>query len=457
MNAEARDRRGIYDSLRPEIEDIHLVDAHNHLPSEEAWLESEPDWTAFLGYLVTDLANAGLPRDELMMGLTADERWRLDYGHDPGPDTRSPEEKWQIIKPYWPYVRHMGSADVTRTALKITFGHDDLCDEAIADIQDRLPELMKPGAYRKHLKEECKIDCVLSVTQALEECPPTDVMAPQLFTDTYVAVEKRRDIFRLEQSTGRNIYSLKTFLEALDALLEDSVERGMVGMKWHIWAYLRDMDFDVANEYEAARALDKILQMPARGGAGASTAVGFNEMRPFQNLVQNHLVQRSIDLDLPVQIHAATLGASYGGQLKGDPKALIQLFLRYPEARFDILHAAYPWTRELGALTHIFPNVYINMSWLDILSPVSYKAFLRDWLTGIPLNKIFAYGADQFFMLLTPACAKRVRDFVAEVLADLVADGEMAEEDALFAADCILRKNAWEYWKLAERWEGRYG
>lgn len=456
MNTETRTRADIYDVLRPEIEGIHLVDAHNHLPSEEAWLGMEGDWTDFLGYMLTDIVNAGLPKDDLMMGLAADPRWRLDYGHDLAPDTRSPEEKWEMIKPYWPYVRHMGSADVTKTALKMFFGYDDLSDEAIPDIQEGMQEMKQPGAYRKYLKEQSKIDCVVGVVMSLEECPPTDVIAPQLYTDTYATVQKRRDIYRLEQATGQEIYSLKTYLDALDSLLEDYVDRGLVGIKWHVWSYLRDMKFGLASEIDAAKALDKILQMPARGGSGASTAVGFDEMRPFQDFIQNHLVQRAIELDIPVQIHAAALGASYGGPLNGNPTALVELFLRYPQARFDILHAGFPWTRELGAITHIFANVYINMAWFNILSPLSYKEFLRDWLRGIPINKIHAYGADQFSMPLTCAVAKTVRDLVTEVLADLVAVGEMTEDDALFVADCILRKNAWENWKLEERWEGKH-
>jgi uncharacterized protein len=456
MSAETKDRAGVYASLRPEIEKIHLVDAHNHLPKEETWLGWPDDWSDLLGYTATDLVNAGLPRDDLMLGLAADPRWRLDYGHDLQPDPRSPEERWALIKPYWRYIRHMGSADVTRTALKMFFGYDDLSDEAIPDIQARLPELKKPGAYHRYLKEQAKIDCVVGVAMSFEECPPTDLIAPQLYSDTYAAIQTRRDVYRLEQQTGQAIYSLKTYLHALDSLLDDWVGRGLVGIKWHIWSYLREMDFHLASEHDAGKALDKILQMPARGGSGASTAVGFDEMRPFQNLVLNHLVQRAIELDIPVQIHSATLGASYGGPLHGNPKDLVELFLRYPQARFDILHAGYPWTRELGAIAQIFGNVYINMAWLNILSPVSYKQFLLDWLKGIPINKIHAYGADQFAMPLTCACAKIVRDLVAEVLAGLVAEDEMTEDDALFVADCILRKNAWEHWKLGERWQGKH-
>lgn len=458
MNKPKRDREKLYDSLRKEIANIHLVDAHNHLLSEETWLASEEDWTSLLGYCLTDLVTAGLSRDEVALPLSADDRWGLDYGYDYEEDSRSPEEKWKIIKPYWPYVRNMGSGDVTRRALEIFFGCDDLTDSTIPTIQKKLDDLKEPGAYKRMLAEKAKIDVVVDVAMSVEENPPTDIIAPQLFTDHFARIQKRRDIYRLEQATNRDIYSLETYLKALDEMLEYSIsERGMVGIKWHIFPYLRKMDYDIASTSDAARCLDRILQKPARGGAGSGIAVGFDEMRPFQNLVQNHLIQRAIELDVPVQIHAATLGVSYGGWLHGNPNTLIPLFLRYPQARFNILHAGYPWTRELSTITHIFPNVFLNMSWLDILSPESYRLFLKDWLTGAPpLNKVFAYGADQFTMLLTVACAERVRDFVADVLADLVSEGKMSEDQALFSADCLLRKNAWEHWKLEERWLNKW-
>ena len=64
---------------------------------------------------------------------------------------------------------------------------------------------------------------------------------------------------------------------------------------------------------------------------------------------------------------------------------------------------------------------------------------------------MFAFGSDQFGVLLTCACAERVRDLLAEVFTDLVAEGQMSEDDAIFAADCILRKNARDHWKLDDR------
>lgn len=458
MAIQIRDKETLYENLRQEIGKMHLVDAHNHLLSEETWLSTQEDWTSLLGYCVTDLVSAGMSRDDLPLSGARDARWGYDYGYDLKEDQRDAAEKWEVVKPYWPYVRQMGSGDVTRRALQIFCDCDDLTDSTIPTIQEKLDKLKKLGAYKEMLVEKGKIDAVVDVAMSVEENPPTDIIAPQLFTDHFARTQTRRHIYILEQVTKRDIYSLETYIQALDAMLEYSiVEKGMIGIKWHIFPYLRTMDFEISNPWDAAKCLDRILQMPARGGSGSAVAVGFDEMRPFQNLVQNHLIQRSIELDVPIQIHAATLGVSYGGPLFGNPKTLIPLFLRYPKAKFNILHAGFPWCRELGTIAHLFPNVYINCSWLDILSPEAFRLFLKDWLVGAPpLNKIFAFGADQFTMLLTIACAERVKDFVADVLTDLVAERKMTEDDALFSADCILRKNAWEHWKLEERWLNRW-
>ncbi len=436
----------LYTGLRDELQKIDAVDAHDHLPSEEEWLASEDDFTAFLGYAQSDLVNAGMRLDDLPEVL--DERWKVDYGY-PVSSTKTPEEKWDVIKKYWPYVKNIGSGAVTRTGLRLLFDCDDLTDQSIPKIQEKIGSYKKPGAYKKLLKDIANLHTSTNVVMDIDECPATEIFAPQLYTDTYSVIQSRRDIFRLEQKVNQEIYSLDTYVKAFDTLVKDAVDKGLVGLKWHIWPYLRGFDFDIANPFDAAKCFDRILKMPARGGAGSVVATGFDEMLPFQNYMQNHIVQLGIELDMPIQIHTGTLGLSFGGPLNnGDPSKLISLFLRYPQAKFNLLHTSYPYTRVLGAIAHVFPNVFINASWLETLSPQSYKSFMKDWLTGIPLNKIIAFGADQFNPFLVPAVAHRVRDLLAGALEELILEGSMTRDDAIFAAKRILRDNAVALWKL---------
>jgi hypothetical protein len=196
--------------------------------------------------------------------------------------------------------------------------------------------------------------------------------------------------------------------------------------------------------------------MPAQGGFASDTPVGFDEMRPFQDFIQHHLVQRAIDLDWPVQIHTGIFGGSRGAQIThANPTHLVDLFLRYPQARFDLLHASYPYMGELTALAKLFSNVYINTAWFELLSPGFARQYLREWIRSVPLNKILALGPDQFSPLLSCAYVELVRDNLAEALAAEVADGTMSQQQALHAAARLLRENAWEYFRLEDRWANR--
>ena len=94
----------------------------------------------------------------------------------------------------------------------------------------------------------------------------------------------------------------------------------------------------------------------------------------------------------------------------------MDLFLQYPQARFDLLHAGYPYMRELVALVKLFPNVYINMAWFDLLSPIAAKNYLLEWISSVPTNKIFAFGGDQKTVLHACVNAEQIRGNVSEAL-----------------------------------------
>lgn len=427
----------LYESLRQELAKIQLVDVHEHLPSEEQWLTIEADFTSLLGYVHGDLVSAGMPMDTLLPGISV-------------------EEKWRCIRLFWRHVRNMGAGLLCRRALSMFFGVDDLTDSTIPIVQEKLTGFRKPGLYRSLLKEQYNIAVCVNVVGTVTATSSSELFAPLLYTSDFAMVQKRSDLYSLEEASGQEIYSLETYLRALDTVLEGGLRNGLVGIKWHRLAYLRDIHYPVQDAHTAERCLDRVFRMPARGGIASDTPVGFDEMRPFQDFVQHHLVRRAIELDLPVQIHTGILGGSHGAQISHtNPTHLAELFLHYPQARFDLLHASYPYMRELTALVKLFTNVHINPSWLEILSPRAAKQYLREWITSVPTNKIFGFGGDQFSVFLSCAYAEMVRDNLAEILADEVAEGTMSEEQALDVAVCMLRENAWGYFRLQDRWESR--
>jgi len=446
MENSSRDHPALAQRLRQRIGEIGLVDAHEHLLTEEQWRANTTgywDMAAYVGYSATDMVSAGMPTKAFDPALSQAEAW--EYG-----------------RPFWPHVRNMGPGILCRRALAMFAGVEDLSDEAMPAIQKSVAALRQPGAIGRLMAQYGIEVCVnispLTPAQTYGEPIIPAYFAPLLFTTPLAWVQKRSDIARLEEATGCTIYSLKTYLGAVEALLERQRKSGYVGIKWHTLAYVRDIHYPLPDENAAARGLDRILRMPAQGGYGAETPVGFDEMKPFQDLVQHFLVQYASEVDWPVQIHTGIFGRSFGAQLShANPTHLVDLFLRYPKVRFDILHASYPYMRELTGLVKMFANVRINTAWFDILAPRAAKAYLREWISSVPSNKIHAFGADQGSILLSCAYAEMVRDNLAEVLTDEVAEGNLSEDEAIGIARRWLHDNAWEFFKLQERWANRRG
>jgi uncharacterized protein len=426
--------------LRQELGEIGLVDAHEHLPHEGDWLSKGPDLVNLLGYsVVGDLQTAGMPQDALQEEMNADA-------------------VWDAIAPYWAYVRNMGSARLLRRALSLFFDVDELNRSVLRTVETELSSLMQPGVYMNLLRQRHKIEVCLNVEgpPTVLDQPPFELFAPLLYTSIFANVQKRSDIQQVEEWSDVSVYSLDTYLQAVDEVIDRCVERGLVGIKWHQLAYLRDIHYAAPDRSQAEQCFNRILQMPAAGGLSSDTAVGFDRMRPFQDLIQHHLVRRAIDFDMPVQIHTGILGLSRGAQISHtNPSHLTNLFLQYPTARFDLLHVSYPYIRELTAIAKLFPNVYINTSWFEVLSPRAAKQYLREWLSSVPTNKILAFGGDQMNVLLSCASAEIVRDILADALAEEVIAGNMSENQAVHTANALLRNNAWEYFRLERKWRNR--
>ena len=81
---------------------------------------------------------AGLPQRELNKVLS------------PGLD---PDQKWQVIEPYWPAVRYTGYGQAVELAVQKLYEIPKLSKETIGQIQAGFRSWIKPGFYVKMLRE----------------------------------------------------------------------------------------------------------------------------------------------------------------------------------------------------------------------------------------------------------------------------------------------------------------
>ena len=133
---------------------------------------------------------------------------------------------------------------------------------------------------------------------------------------------------------------------------------------------------------------------------------------------------------LPVQVHCG-FGDSDLWLARADPSHLKPLIERFRETKFVLLHC-YPFVREAGWLTHVYGNVWFDLS-LTIPHVSRPAEALREALELAPVSKLL-YASDA---ARTPElyymAAKWWREALAEVL---------PPEDAEADARAILRENA---------------
>ena len=90
----------------------------------------------------------------------------------------SPEEKWDLLEPWWPHLRYTAYGQNVRISLRELYGIEELSRESVGMLQERYRELIKPGFYRKVLQEISNIEsCQVNRWPFLESETPDLLMS----------------------------------------------------------------------------------------------------------------------------------------------------------------------------------------------------------------------------------------------------------------------------------------
>ena len=451
-----RDTAMTRDQLQPTMADvidgIRLFDTHEHIVDERVRMAEVLDFTYFMPhYLSSDLVSAGMPLDELE-AIRAPGRAMRDglrrgiYPRDPGypfperlPD-RQPTllEKWRRFAPFWARVRNTGYARCILTAIRDLFGIGDLNEKTVEAISAALQDSNKKGWYHYVLKERARID--LSVL----DCGHTDVdrslFAPSVRFDRFVDIRDLIDVQRLEYETDTSIHSLGDLVKTLEVDMARKVQDGMVAVKTGL-AYQRIIRYDDVTHHDAERAFNRLFRDTVQ-------RLSWEEAKPFQDYMMHQVIRQALEHRRPIQVHTGLQEGNGNVITNSRPTHLVNLFIRYPDARFDLFHAGYPYHHELATLAKNFPNVYADLCWAPIISPTLAAQILHEWLETIPVSKILAFGGDFIIVEGAYGHATMVRQIVSRVLSDKVRSGLYSEEEAATFGRMILRENAQELFGL---------
>jgi len=434
--------------IREAVDAIHLVDTHEHLFAEDERHRAAVDFGyLFPHYASSDLVSAGLAPALLEAvrwpSLPAMvERWRrmrrARYFPTPPRTDMSLEERWEVLAPYWDCIRHTGYGMCLRIAMRDLFDVADLNAQTVRPLSDAIAASRRPGWYHHVLKEKARI--AVSIQDDGRATVDKAFFVPSVRLEHFAVARTREELAALEGECGTAIHSLDDLVKAMHTSLDRYLMEGAVGVKIGL-AYRRSIRFEKVTRGEAERIFTRVA---SHLGEGPS----WEEARPLQDYMIHQVIRAAIDRDLPIQIHAGLQEGNENILTNSNPMLLVNLFIEYREAKFDIFHGAYPYLGELLALAKNFPNVYLDLCWLHIISPSAGARMLHEAIETVPANKIFAFGGD--FIIPEGAYAHSVmaRQVVSRVLTEKVAEEYLTEEEAVALAARILRDNPAALYRL---------
>jgi hypothetical protein len=401
-----------YSDLMAAMEQMPIIDAHEHLPEEKDRTENPVDaFTLFGHYTQTDLKSAGMSAEE--------------YDRLQGTEA-SLDEKWRIVAPYWERIKHGSYARPIRIAVREVYGFEDLTEDTYRPLSEVMMEHNTPGIYEHLIQELCNIEtCLTQIGRVPEE--NRDLLVPLLPVALYANVQTGADMTGRAAALDMSIAALGDYVDVMRAGVEAWKADGVVGVKAIAF------DTPIADASEATASFERVmsLKQPAASDTSLLSAYLFHEMLEIAG-----------ELDLVVAVHCGIIWDNYNDFYLTHPRHLVPWLLAHRNTNFDLYHAAIPWYGDLGVLAKEMPHAYLNMCWCHVISQQMSQAALDQWIDLVPVNKIIGFGGDyrkpveKIYGHLLMA-----KEDIATVLARRVGAGMLSTDEAINLARAFLYDN----------------
>ncbi len=408
------------DKLREFIDNIQLIDQHGH-PGFAGYFENFPPENRLIiaidPYRHPEETSNGFP----YLREAHYEAYEKIYGFS-RQDINDPGKKDDLVREY----------DQQRNNLK------HLIDKAMdaAGVET----LIANSFLHDDLKNKPRIKFIPSVDPLLFPFDNTYLTSRgPLSSSVLAAFTHMLKIIKVKY--GFSMKGFTEYLEFVDKVLDNFVEKGAVGFKFFI-AYIRSTYCEKVEELEG-----QLLFERARKGETSAYI-------RLQDLLVWHIMRKSIDYNLPVQWHFALMDACIEYL---DCLNLAEM-IRDPivsKAKIVILHGGYPRYdhAELMALAGgLMPNnIYLDFSGRMVFQnhPRILATTLRKWLEKPALWDKIMYGSDVLWGERYIYVGSKVgRDAVYIALASMIADDIIDENTAMVIARKLLRDNAQKLYKL---------
>jgi len=342
------------DEIKNEIEEEEIINVHEHIYPERLMESYSLENILRDSYLYSDLVSSGMARKNW-------ERIVREEGIDPSPPPASLEELLKHLK----YVKGTSYYRALFLGLRELYGIDELNEDNFGYWEEVVKEKRKKG-WEKRVFEISKIKMVfLDNFWSLAEFDfPEPYFKPVFRVDRLLQTvdpemknKKGLRAIELAERLGVDISSFHGYCEMVSEVLEMARKKNVVAIKVAL-AYYRPLKFSEVSEDVAKRAYER-----------KDTTMDL----AFSNYMMHFVLRECETLGFPVMFHTGLHTRNANVVSNSDPKLLNELFLKYPSVNFILLHAGYPFSRETAVMAKNFPNVFLDVTWLPMVTETGFK------------------------------------------------------------------------------------
>ncbi len=430
-----------YPELLDYIKTLKVIDTHEHLPCKEEQRIYETD-------VIKEFLSHYLDRDFVSSGLQAKKLRKIINEKIPV------NQKWSILKPYWKNVKYTGYGRSVSIIAKELYGIDNISSDTIEQLNSRFLETLRPGHFKKILKDLCKIEtCLLCVETIDIDYDPVEersaVCDRELFSPVYMITDLVYPYLwshfeRIEEESGVRITSFSRYCEAVEAVIEKAYSYGVVALKNYL-AYHRTLKYRRVSRCAAEEQFNEIFKTKHIPDWHVRYAASGKD---FQDYIFHFILDIANKKNLILQIHSGIQEGNGNILSNTNPVLLSNLFLEYPDVTFDVFHMGYPYQNEMAVLAKNFPNVFIDMCWTHIVSPNASINALLEWIDTVPVNKISAFGGDYMFIDGVYGHLRLAQANISKSLAIKVNDGLLCMDEAKNIAKMLFYDNPKNIFRL---------
>lgn len=410
-------KESLWLELMETLKQLPVVDTHEHLMPEEVRLKAGIDFFTLVmsHYASSDILSAGMTPDHMATLRSEDAPF---------------DKKMALFMPFWEKAANTAYCRAIKIAARDLYEIPVINESTLPELNRRIIEKNKPGLYHEVLAEKSRIQYCLWDQFWTDQPEKDNFFRLALRLDDIVFINSVEDIRRLENRYNVSITNPEALEEILEICITRHKPRGLTTIKTAL-AYQRTLDFEPVSRAEAMLSMDRILR----------NRFTERDAKVLQDYMMYSLAQKSFWHDVTIQVHTGLLEGNGNFIRHANPALLSALVINNPGTRFDLFHGGYPYGGELSAMAKMFPNVYLDMAWLHIISPAYARRYLAEWLDTVPVGKIMGFGGDYVFAEGVYGHLCIALENIAHVLAEKVADGICTLDEAKRYAAMMLYDN----------------